>query len=194
MANPLDPAMSAALNLLLVLGEFKRPRLAGPKPPDLRTPLLMSLRNIGKMNEEQARRSNRIIPHTSARDDGERCLLDSIEDLGPEDHVVVTRDEAFTPSFARVAISSWSWYAPRREGSRSTSRTISIPSTNLSIASRKIGWGKFSSSAKVGRSGDCTEVAFELPLQGDGLLDVLLSQPRIELDDRWHLETSRPKS
>jgi len=54
MANPLDPAMSSALNLLLMLGEFKRPRLDGPEAPDLRQPPLMSLRNIGKMNKEQA--------------------------------------------------------------------------------------------------------------------------------------------
>jgi hypothetical protein len=63
----------------------------------------------------------------------------------------------------------------------------------MSMASRRIGWGEFSSSANVGRLRGCAEVAFELRLQGDGLFDVLAGQPRIELDDRIDLQPSRPK-
>lgn len=59
---------------------------------------------------------------------------------------------------------------------------------NLSMASRRIGWGKFSSSAKAGRLGGDSEVAFELRLQGDSLVYVLGRQPRIELDDRINLK------
>ena len=190
----LDAATSSALNLLLVLGEFKRPRLAGPEPPDLRLPPLMSLRNVGKMNKEQARRSNRIVTHASACDDREPCLLHGIEDLGSEDHVVIARDEPFESALGEIGDQLVVLVGAERAGSRSTSNTISMPKTYLLIASRRIGCGKFSSSAKVARLRDCTEVAFELYLQADGLLDVLLGQPRIELDDRRHLETSRSKS
>lgn len=101
-SRTLIPATSSALNLPLVLGEFKRPRLDRPEPPDLGRSPLMSLGNIRKMNKEQTRRSNRIVTHTSARDDGEPYLLDGIEDLGSEDHVVITRDEAFDPALGEV--------------------------------------------------------------------------------------------
>ncbi len=64
--------------------------------------------------------------------------------------------------------------------------------TYFSMASRRMGWGKFSSSANAGLSG-CAEVPFELHLQGDRLVDVLAGQPRIELYDRVDCKASKLK-
>jgi hypothetical protein len=62
----------------------------------------MAFGDVGKVHEQEPRRSNRVVSYTTAGHNREGCPLDGVEHLGSEDHVVVAGDEAFQSSAREI--------------------------------------------------------------------------------------------